>query len=65
MKAEEIMMVLEERPEQIPLCPHCEKRLTTVFFRELKGMFGKRYVYFCSMCEKVLGVSHRKGYWMG
>ena len=26
---------------------------------------GKRYVYFCPNCKSVLGVSHRKGFWMG
>jgi hypothetical protein len=26
---------------------------------------GKRFVYFCGTCRKVLGISHRKGFWMG
>ena len=59
------MITLEERPDQTPVCPHCNKRVERVFFRELKGTFGKRYIYFCALCEKVLGVSHRKGFWMG
>jgi len=33
--------------------------------RELESMLGKRYIYFCPNCRKVLGVSHRKGFWMG
>jgi hypothetical protein len=33
--------------------------------QEISGVFGKRYVYFCPKCRKVLGVSHRKGFWMG
>jgi len=33
--------------------------------RELRGVLGRRYVYFCSHCRKVLGLSHRKGFWMG
>ena len=49
-----------------PKCPRCDKRLETVFYREMYGgMFGKRYIYFCPYCENVLGVSHRKGFWMG
>ena len=31
----------------------------------LNSLFGKRYIYFCPECRKVLGVSHRKGFWMG
>jgi hypothetical protein len=33
--------------------------------RFLRGFLGRRYLYFCPHCRKVLGVSHRKGFWMG
>jgi hypothetical protein len=33
--------------------------------REIKSVLGKRYLYYCSACLKVLGISHRKGFWMG
>lgn len=56
---------LELHDEIDPICPHCTHVLRNVWFKELRGMFGKRYVYFCSGCHKVLGVSHRKGFWMG
>jgi hypothetical protein len=36
-----------------------------VWFQQLAGVMGKRFVYFCGTCRKVLGVSHRKGFWMG
>ena len=50
----------------LPRCPHCEKDIETVAYNELAGAaFGKRYVYFCPSCRKTLGVSHRKGFWMG
>ena len=39
--------------------------LAELRFREVKSIFGRRYVYFCSRCRKILGVSHRKGFWMG
>ena len=58
------MMHAEERPDITPLCPHCEQP-ASIQFRALSGTLGKRYVYFCAMCKKVLGVSHRKGFWMG
>jgi hypothetical protein len=54
-----------ERPDVAPICPHCSEELHTVWFRKLASQFGTRYVYFCSSCKKVLGVSHRKGFWMG
>jgi uncharacterized protein with PIN domain len=48
-----------------PLCPHCNTQLADIWHRELRGMLGRRYIYFCPHCHKVLGVSHRKGFWMG
>lgn len=50
----------------LPRCPHCEKDIDAVSYNELTGAkFGKRYIYFCTSCRKTLGVSHRKGFWMG
>lgn len=59
------MIETEERNDIIPFCPHCSQKIEKVFFRELSSVFGKRYIYFCFICHKVLGVSHRKGFWMG
>lgn len=58
-------IVLEHKPEVQPLCPHCAQPLLTVWMRELAGLLGKRYLYFCPHCQKVLGISHRKGFFMG
>ena len=59
------MIQIEERNDVTPLCPHCEEPVGTVHYRQLEGFLGRRYVYFCSRCSKVLGMSHRKGLWMG
>ncbi len=59
------MIEVMKRDEVQPLCPHCATALRMVWFQQLSGHLGKRYVYFCSNCRKVLGVSHRKGFWMG
>ncbi|MBT8136448.1 MAG: hypothetical protein KJO54_05450 [Gammaproteobacteria bacterium] len=59
------MLVLKQKDDIAPLCPHCEKEIDEVWLRELKGVFGRRYIYFCSQCRKALGVSHRKGFIMG
>jgi hypothetical protein len=50
----------------LPKCPHCKKNIDEVAYSELHGgFFGKRYIYFCPSCQSSLGVSHRKGFWMG
>lgn len=59
------MIEVREKSDVTPLCPHCSQSVGEIWFRELRGTFGRRYVYFCSSCRKVLGVSHRKGFWMG
>jgi uncharacterized protein with PIN domain len=59
------MTELKEKDDVTPLCPHCSEPLDELWFRELKSYLGRRYVYFCAKCRKILGVSHRKGFWMG
>ena len=59
------MIGIKEKNDADPICPHCTEPLAELWFRELRGLLGKRYVYFCSRCRKVLGVSHRKGFFMG
>lgn len=59
------MIECVEKDDVSPVCPHCNEVLVSVWCRRLSSTFGKRYVYFCPGCRKVLGVSHRKGFWMG
>jgi len=59
------MIEMIEKDDVEPICPHCQEPLKEVWFRKLRGFVGKRYVYFCAGCRKVLGVSHRKGFLMG
>jgi hypothetical protein len=54
-----------EKNDIVPICPHCGFQLQTLYCRRMTSIFGKRYIYFCPNCHKVLGVSHRKGFWMG
>ena len=58
-------MKLVKREDVIPICPHCQATLGEVWFQELHGFLGRRYIYYCPSCRKVLGVSHRKGFFMG
>jgi hypothetical protein len=59
------MIHTRQKDDVEPVCPHCSQVVEELWFRELRGVLGRRYVYFCSRCRKVLGVSHRKGFWMG
>jgi uncharacterized protein with PIN domain len=59
------MIEVKDTIQEIPICPHCEKELQTVNCTKLKAEFGVRFIYFCANCKKVLGFSHRKGFWMG
>ena len=65
IQREEPMVVIEERDDVTPICPHCKTDLHKVFSQITSGLLGKRYIYFCPECKSVLGVSHRKGFWMG
>lgn len=58
-------MHLTQKENVDPICPHCDKHFREIWFKTLSGFLGKRYVYFCPECQKVIGVSHRKGFWMG
>lgn len=59
-----MVRLVEERSIN-PKCPHCKNQLNTVSFKELEAFLGKRYIYFCPHCHSTLGISHRKGFWMG
>jgi uncharacterized protein with PIN domain len=58
------MQLLETEREK-PICPYCEKPLGDLLATKVKAKLGVRFIYFCGHCRKVLGVSHRKGFWMG
>lgn len=48
-----------------PICPHCGKDIHEIAARRVESTLGVRFLYYCIECRKVLGVSHRKGFWMG
>ncbi|MBN1155008.1 hypothetical protein JXB12_08850 [candidate division KSB1 bacterium] len=59
------MIYLEEKNDINPICPHCKTEIRKVWYQELETFLGKRYIYYCPNCRATLGVSHRKGFWMG
>ncbi|TDJ53727.1 MAG: hypothetical protein E2O47_07540 [Gemmatimonadetes bacterium] len=58
------MIEITERKDVWPICPYCEQELTDIHYEQLRGKFFRRYLYFCSHCHKVLGVSERKSFWV-
>lgn len=62
---------IDEDPTLVPACPHCDSPLERIRARRVDASgsptlrFGKRYLYACPACNRLLGVSHRKGFWMG
>jgi hypothetical protein len=61
----DVLVKLKRDDDLAPLCPHCEAEAREIHMQELRGVFGRRYLYFCASCRKILGVSHRKGFFMG
>jgi hypothetical protein len=59
-----VLEIIED-DNQDPICPHCDKEFGSILTRMIQSSLGVRYIYFCSHCRKVLGISHRKGFWMG
>jgi len=59
------MIELTEKIDINPICPHCNTEITALWFKGIRGFFGRRYLYFCPACKKTLGVTHRKGFFMG
>jgi uncharacterized protein with PIN domain len=64
-------LIAEEQPALVPHCPHCNGVLNMIRTRRLDVVgsrttrFGARYLYACPNCNKLLGITHRKGFWMG
>jgi len=56
---------IHENHPASPVCPHCGREIRELGARSVESMLGVRYLYFCVECHKVLGVSQRKGFWMG
>ncbi|MEJ2079650.1 MAG: hypothetical protein P8Z74_16875 [Acidobacteriota bacterium] len=59
------MIPADERDDLDPVCPHCGAVISRLGFRQVQTIFGKRFIYFCLACRACLGISHRKGFWMG
>ena len=59
------MIEVKESQSESVICPHYEKTLGTIRAVKARTGLGVRFVYACGYCRKVIGVSHRKGFWMG
>lgn len=59
------MISVKENSGTQPRCPHCGEEIHTINSHRVISTFGKRWIYSCTSCNRSLGVSHRKGFWMG
>jgi hypothetical protein len=48
-----------------PVCPKCEKSTDGLMSVKIQSDMGKAFVWCCPRCHAILGVTHRKGFWMG
>lgn len=60
-----LIEVLEPDNSTEPICPHCERPVRELHLHRIRAFLGVRFLYACGHCRKVLGISHRKGFWMG
>jgi hypothetical protein len=56
------MIELKAKDNVFPVCSSCSETIREIWFHEIRGFLGRRFVYFCLHCKKVLGVTHRKGF---
>ncbi len=57
------MMKKEINKENVKaICPHCLKNINMVWVCKLESVIGIRYAYFCSSCQKSLGISHKNDF---
>jgi uncharacterized protein with PIN domain len=59
------MLLLQEREDVQPVCPHCGVALDRLYYHRIRQMVTARRIYFCPECRKVLGVSHDGNPWLG
>ena len=59
------MIKIIETESEVPVCPHCEKEIHQILAKKIESTLGVRFIYFCSKCKKSLGITQRKGFWMG
>ncbi len=50
---------------QHPICPKCDQPTDGLMSVKIRSDMGKAFVWCCPRCQAILGVTHRKGFWMG
>jgi uncharacterized protein with PIN domain len=49
------MAIPSTKADYDPICPHCEKPIKEVHWREIKARTQWEHVFICPHCRKVLG----------
>lgn len=57
--------VVEAPDDFAAICPHCEVELKGLVQQRMNAVYGTAFAWACPSCRRVIGVSHRKGFFMG
>ena len=57
------MKLATKEADYDPVCPHCEKKLGEVHWRQMEAV-NAEYMFICPECRKVIGVGVRKAAWI-
>ncbi|GAB4286938.1 MAG: hypothetical protein Kow0098_02770 [Ignavibacteriaceae bacterium] len=56
-------MTKEIEKEQVDIeCPRCSEKIDIVWVCTIESVIGLRYAYFCSKCQRMLGIFLSKGF---
>jgi hypothetical protein len=44
------------------VCPYCTKEIESVWVCKIKSIIGIRFIFFCSECQKNIGISLQNEY---
>ena len=53
-----------EKEKVNAVCPECLKEISYVWTCTIDSVIGTRYVFFCGECQKNLGISHEKEFYL-
>ncbi len=54
------MKITSTEATYVPLCPHCEKTINEIHWRQIKAFTQWEYLFICPHCRKVIGVTASK-----
>jgi uncharacterized protein with PIN domain len=50
-------LIPQKKVEYAPKCPHCEREMREIDYRQMKTQLYAEYLYMCPHCHKVIGIA--------